>query len=75
MLHQCAWCLCMLNGEGGRLSSSPQPKLYQASHGICNVCGAKWIEQAVALLSAQEISLNSPTSIPNMELFPPRTRH
>ncbi len=47
MVRQCAWCLCLINGAGERLSPTPLPKLYEASHGICGVCGIQWIAQAV----------------------------
>lgn len=46
MVRQCAWCLRLINGQGERISSAPLPKLYEASHGICSVCGTIWIEQA-----------------------------
>jgi len=46
MMRQCAWCLCLINSIGERLSSSPLPKLYEASHGICSICGTVWLEQA-----------------------------
>jgi hypothetical protein len=44
MERQCAWCLCLIDNAGGRLSS-PLPKLYEASHGICDICGSLWMEQ------------------------------
>jgi len=47
MVRQCAWCLCLIDGSGERLSSSPLPKLYEASHGICSVCGTMWIARAI----------------------------
>lgn len=47
MVRQCAWCLCLIDSSGERLSSSPLPKLYEASHGICSVCGKKWIARAI----------------------------
>ncbi|HEX4206270.1 MAG TPA: hypothetical protein VHZ51_19135 [Ktedonobacteraceae bacterium] len=47
LLRQCAWCLCLINGAGERISPAPLPKLYEASHGICGLCGAKWMEQAM----------------------------
>jgi hypothetical protein len=46
MVRQCAWCLCLIDCTGERLSSSPLPKLYEASHGICSVCGTMWIARA-----------------------------
>jgi hypothetical protein len=47
MVRQCAWCLCLIDCSGERLSSSPLPKLYEASHGICSVCGTMWMERAI----------------------------
>jgi hypothetical protein len=47
MVRQCAWCLRLIDGVGERLSSSPLPKLYEASHGICSVCGTVWIARAI----------------------------
>jgi hypothetical protein len=46
MVRQCAWCLCLIDCSGERLSS-PLPKLYEASHGICSVCGTMWIARAI----------------------------
>lgn len=47
MVRQCAWCLCLIDKKGGRISSAPLPKLYEASHGICHECGASWMDQVV----------------------------
>jgi hypothetical protein len=44
MEHQCAWCLRLINRRGERTSDSPLPKMYEASHGICKVCGILWLE-------------------------------
>ena len=48
MVRQCAWCLCLINGEGERISPAPLPKLYEATHGICSTCGIQWMEQVMA---------------------------
>ncbi len=49
MRRQCAWCLYLINQNGERITSQPLPnKLYEASHGICGVCGQLWMEQAAA---------------------------
>lgn len=53
MVRQCAWCLCLINSIGERLSSSPLPKLYEASHGICSVCGTVWLAQAIEASNIQ----------------------
>ena len=56
MVRQCAWCLCLIDCSGERLSSSPLPKLYEASHGICSVCGTMWIARAVDSRTGQGAS-------------------
>ncbi|GCE10946.1 hypothetical protein [Tengunoibacter tsumagoiensis] len=53
MVRQCAWCLRLIDSVGERLSPTPLPKLYEASHGICGVCGTQWMEQ---VLESQEQS-------------------
>lgn len=57
MMRQCAWCLRMINGLGERISLAPLPKLYEASHGICCVCGTLWIEQALVTDTAHPYPL------------------
>ena len=47
MVRQCAWCLCLINTVGERVTPQPLPKLYEATHGICRVCGAIWLEQVM----------------------------
>ncbi len=47
MVRQCAWCLCLIDNAGERLSPSPLPKLYEATHGICGTCGIQWMEQVM----------------------------
>jgi hypothetical protein len=46
MIRQCAWCLRLIDDDGERISHSPLPKLYEATHGMCCMCGILWIEQA-----------------------------
>ena len=53
MVRQCAWCLRLIDSEGERLSLQPVPKLYEASHGICGVCGVQWMEQIASLDKGQ----------------------
>ena len=48
MMRQCAWCLRLMDSGGMRISSMPVPKIYAASHGMCQVCGALWLEDALA---------------------------
>jgi hypothetical protein len=57
MLRQCAWCLRLIDLAGKRLSSQPLPKLYEASHGMCSVCGTLWLEQVLSSLPPQVPSL------------------
>jgi hypothetical protein len=38
MVRQCAWCLRLINSLGEWTSSRPVAKIYEASHGICQVC-------------------------------------
>lgn len=47
MQRQCAWCLRLIDSQGERLSLLPVPKLYEASHGMCRICGIFWLEQAM----------------------------
>lgn len=47
MVRQCAWCLRLIDSAGERVSQRPLPKLYQATHGMCCVCGTLWMEQAL----------------------------
>jgi len=44
MIRQCAWCLRLMNSVGERTSLLPVPKIYEATHGICQVCGMLWLE-------------------------------
>ena len=44
MVRQCAWCLRLINSVGERTSTLPVPKMYEASHGICQVCALLWLE-------------------------------
>ena len=44
MVRQCAWCLWLINSRGERTSALPLPKIYEATHGICKVCGILWLE-------------------------------
>ncbi len=45
MVRQCAWCLRIIDNHGERVSTIPQPKLYEATHGICYICGMQWLEK------------------------------
>lgn len=45
--RQCAWCLRLMNTTGERITSLPVPKIYEASHGMCRVCGILWLEQVL----------------------------
>lgn len=43
MVQQCAWCLRLINNMGEHMSALPVPKMYEASHGMCRVCGERWL--------------------------------
>jgi hypothetical protein len=43
-VRQCAWCLRLMDDAGERISPLPVPKNYEASHGICKLCGSHWLE-------------------------------
>ncbi len=55
MKRQCAWCLRLINDAGEHISAAPLPKFYDATHGICGVCGARWIEQAMGSVGTQDM--------------------
>jgi len=57
MKRQCAWCLRLMNNAGEHLSPAPLPKLYDATHGICGVCGKRWMEQAMSSQDITEVSI------------------
>ena len=44
MVRQCAWCLRLINSQGEAISTFPLPKLYEATHGMCQSCGLLWME-------------------------------
>ena len=62
MVRQCAWCLRLMNNEGERTSMLPVPKIYEATHGMCQVCGGLWLEQA---LGNEDVS--SQLVVPNQQ--------
>jgi hypothetical protein len=45
LMRQCAWCLRLMNDDGERISQYPVPKQYNATHGMCCICGVLWLEQ------------------------------
>jgi len=45
MVRQCAWCLYLLDADGVRIAVLPLPPLYEATHGMCSVCGKLWMDQ------------------------------
>ncbi len=57
MKRQCAWCLRLMNSAGEHLSPAPLPKLYDATHGICGVCGTRWMEQAMGSQDTNEVCI------------------
>jgi hypothetical protein len=60
MQRQCAWCLRLIDDFGERLSSLPVPKTYDASHGMCTVCGDIWLEGVLQDTEKQYVPLSSP---------------
>lgn len=55
MVRQCAWCLRLIDEVGERTSAFPLPKIYEATHGICKVCGISWLEAVGGLGDDREI--------------------
>jgi hypothetical protein len=47
MIRQCAWCLRLMNQQGEWVSLQPVPKVYEATHGMCRICGIRWLEQVL----------------------------
>jgi hypothetical protein len=79
MVRQCAWCLCLIDNAGERLSPLPQPKLYEASHGICGICGVQWMEQVIEAeksaeaLTWQEVQAANGSGYPEVEVVRPES--
>jgi hypothetical protein len=55
--------LRLIDGTGERISPSPLPKLYEASHGICSVCGTKWMANYTGQGSATQLEHKKEESI------------
>jgi hypothetical protein len=55
MMRQCAWCLRLMDEFGERISVSPVPKTYNASHGMCTVCGDVWLEEVLQATEKQPV--------------------
>lgn len=49
MLHQCAWCLRLMNEHGEPIASRVPSKLYEATHGMCSECGEQWVADVMSL--------------------------
>jgi len=45
----------MMNNLGEPISLQPVPKLYEATHGMCCVCGMYWLEQAICEAEEQPV--------------------
>ena len=60
MKRQCAWCLRLIDELGLRLSSSPVPKTYDASHGMCKICADVWLEEVLQDTEKQPALLSRP---------------
>jgi hypothetical protein len=68
MIRQCAWCLRLINCAGERISVLPVPKVYEASHGMCEVCSSLWLE-------AFGESIGSPLVLTHSEDGQPRVQY
>ena len=66
MQRQCAWCLRLIDNFGERISS-PQPKRYEVSHGMCLICGSLWLDQAILDTDKQEAKTKE-KSVPTSEI-------
>lgn len=60
MVRQCAWCLRLINSQGEPISTFPLPKLYEASHGMCQSCGLLWMEAVEKQHEEQEGQTTEP---------------
>ncbi len=58
MQRQCAWCLRLIDDFGERISA-PVDKSYDASHGMCTVCGDVWLEEVLQDTEKQRVPLSS----------------
>lgn len=65
MVRQCAWCLRLMDSAGVHISSMPIPKIYAASHGMCQTCGALWLEDAIVNGDDRSSEFLRPESIPH----------
>ncbi len=54
MQRQCAWCLRLMDRFGEPIST-PQPKRYEISHGMCLTCGSLWLEKAIRDTDEQKV--------------------
>ena len=52
-----------MNSGGEHLSPAPLPKLYDATHGICAVCGKRWMEQAMGPQDTNDMYIQLRSSI------------
>lgn len=60
MERQCAWCLRFMDNFGEAVST-PQPKRYEVSHGMCRLCGLLWLEKALCDTDEQEAKQKEPS--------------
>ena len=66
MVRECAWCVRLIDGAGERISPSRLPKLYEATHGMCGVCGTLWMEQVLQSESLGVHAISPGQSIPSL---------
>ncbi|HZU67528.1 MAG TPA: hypothetical protein VFA09_09635 [Ktedonobacteraceae bacterium] len=60
MQRQCAWCLRLIDDFGKRISA-PVDKTYDATHGMCTVCGDIWLEEVLQDTEKQRVPLPNTT--------------
>lgn len=47
---------------GKRISVSPVPKAYDATHGMCKVCGDLWLAEVLQDTEKQPVFVSTPVS-------------
>ncbi|HLH61996.1 MAG TPA: hypothetical protein VKV20_09955 [Ktedonobacteraceae bacterium] len=57
MQRQCAWCLRLIDDFGKRISA-PVDKTYNATHGMCTVCGDIWLEEVLQDTEKQRVPVS-----------------
>ncbi len=63
MARQCAWCLRLMNSKNECVSALPAPKMYQATHGMCQACSAFWLEQGEGAQNSTALPISRPEAL------------